>query len=257
MTDDGAVERSDSPINSVENALRLLAAFEFHDELRVADVGRMLGVARSTAHRLLRVLTAHGFVSQDPESRAYVVGPSLLRLAVSLSRGLDLTTVARPIMTERVDELGETVHLTVLQGTQVFFLDSIETSKPLRVGGRAGHLRPAYATAAGRVLLSELDTEELHALVPPTLEALTSRTIGDRAELEALLASARRCGYASSLGESEEDVASVAVPIRGATGRITAALAVAAPPSRLGEDDVPVIAARLAAGAARVGSLLR
>ncbi|MBD3146589.1 IclR family transcriptional regulator [Microbispora bryophytorum] len=251
-----APDKPDSPIGSADNVLRLIAAFEQHDKLRVADVSRMLGVARSTAHRLLRVLVAHGFASQDELSKAYIVGPSLLRLAVSISRGLDLTTVAAPVMAELVDELGETVHLAVLQGSEVFFLESIETPKPLRVGARAGHLRPAYATATGRVLLSELSDEELQAHLPSVLSALTRRTVTDREELASVLATARRQGYAWSLGESEEDVASVAVPVRNASGRIAAALAAAAPPSRLGEEDVASIAAKLTFGATRISSLL-
>lgn len=256
MTDDDA-DKPSSLIGSVDNALRLLAAFEEHEQLRVADVGRMLGVARSTAHRLLRVLVAHGFAVQDQESKAYVVGPSLLRLAISISRQLDLTTVARPLMTELMGELNETIHLAVLQGDEVFFLESIETPRSLRVGGRAGDLRPAYATATGRILLSELSTDDLRARLPSRLDALTPRTVTDRAQLEALLVEAQRRGYASSLGESEEDVASVAVPVRDASGRIAAALAAAAPPSRLGETDVMRVAATLKAAAAHIGSLLR
>lgn len=251
-----APDKLDSPIGSADNVLRLIAAFEQHDTLRVADVSRMLGVARSTAHRLLRVLVAHGFASQDELSKAYVVGPSLLRVAVSISRGLDLTRVAAPVMAELVDELGETVHLTVLQGAEVFFLKSIETRKSLRVGARDGGRRPAYATATGRVLLSELGDEELPAHLPSVLSPLTRKTVTDREELAAVLATARRQGYAFSLGESEEDVAAVAVPVRNANGRIVAALAAAAPPSRLGEEDVASIAAKLTAGATRIGSLL-
>lgn len=249
-------DASRSAIGSVDNALRVLTAFEETDQLRVANVARTLGVARSTAHRLLRVLALHEFVSQDPVSKAYVVGPSLLRLAVSIARELDLTTVARPIMTELVDELGETIHLSVLRGTDIFFVDSIETTKPLRVGARAGHLRPAHATAAGRVLLAELDTSALRALLPGKLAAVTPSTVTSRAKLEDILETARRRGYATSLGESEEDVASVAVPVRHADGRIAAALAVAAPPSRLDTKDIAGIATRLTAGAARIGSLL-
>ncbi|MFI7033736.1 IclR family transcriptional regulator [Microbispora rosea] len=251
-----APDKLDSPIGSADNVLRLIAAFEQHDKLRVADVSRMLGVARSTAHRLLRVLVAHGFASQDELSKAYVVGPSLLRVAVSISRGLDLTRAAAPVMAELVTELGETIHLAVLQGSEVFFLKSIETPKSLRVGARDGDLRPAYATATGRILLSELSDEELQTHLPSVLSPLTRKTVTDREELTSVLATARRLGYAWSLGESEEDVASVAVPVRNASGRIAAALAAAAPPSRLGEEDVASIAAKLTSGATRISSLL-
>jgi DNA-binding IclR family transcriptional regulator len=242
------------PIGSVDNALRLLEQFaEGTASIRVAEASRTLGVARSTAHRLLQALSSRGFVTQDPDTRAYIVGPVLLRLSVAVSRGLDLATVARPVMAELVDQIGETVHLVVLHGADVFFLASVETSKGLRVGGRAGQLLPAYATASGRVLLAELSSAELRRLIPGTkLPRRTARTVSTRSELEAVLAKTRERGYALSFGESEDEVSSIAVPIRRHAGDAFAALAIGAPPSRLGEDDVPTTAAALQAAATRI-----
>lgn len=242
------------PIGSVDNALRLLERFaEGTSSIRVAEASRLLGVARSTAHRLLQALASRGFVTQDLDTRAYVVGPVLLRLSVTVSRGLGLATVARPVMAEMVDEIGETVHLVVLHGADAFFLESVETSKGLRVGGRAGQLRPAYATASGRALLAELSSEELRRLLPSTkLPPLTSRTITSRSELEAVLDQTRERGYACSFGESEDEVSSIAVPIRRHTGDAIAALAIGAPPTRLSDDEVPRTAAALRAAALRI-----
>lgn len=242
------------PIGSVDNALRLLEQFaEGVPSIRVSEASRALGVARSTAHRLLQALASRGFVTQDQATRAYVVGPILLRLSVVVSRGLDLATVARPVMIELVENIGETVHLVVLHGADSFFLESIETSKGLRVGGRAGQLLPAYATASGRTLLAELSTQELHRLLPnPKLPRLTSRTVHSRSALEAVLAETRERGYATSFGESEDEVSSVAVPIRRHGGDAIAALAVGAPPSRLSDDDVPRITGALNAAAAAI-----
>ncbi|MFH5822847.1 IclR family transcriptional regulator [Georgenia sp. AZ-5] len=259
MTSDGDGSRPvpSYPIGSVDNALRLLEMFQKQRYVRVAEASRHLGVARSTAHRLLQVLQSHGFVEQEPDSRAYTAGPALIRMAVSVVRGLDLRTVARPVMADLVEQLGETVHLSVLRGTEIFFVESIETSKALRVGARTGITRPAHATAAGRVLLAELDHDELHRLLPASgLTRLTSRTLTSRAELEALLATVRQQGFATSFGESEEEVASVAVPVRDSHGRVAAALAVAAPPSRLLEDEAATVAVTLTGGAERISSSL-
>ncbi len=246
------------PIGSVDNALRLLEQFaEGAASIRVADASRTLGVARSTAHRLLQALAGRGFVTQDPDTRAYLVGPVLLRLSVAVSRGLDLASVAQPVMVDLVDRIGETVHLVVLHGADAFFLASVETSKGLRVGGRAGQLLPAYATASGRALLAEVTVDELRRLLPGTkLPALTSRTVRTRSELESVLAQARERGYASSFGESEDEVSSIAVPIRRHTGEAIAALAVGAPPTRLTDAEVPRTAAALHEAAARITARL-
>ncbi|WP_022884475.1 IclR family transcriptional regulator [Glaciibacter superstes] len=246
------------PISSVDNALRLLELFaQGTPSIRVAEASRILGVARSTAHRLLQVLAVREFVRQDPDSRVYLIGPALIRLSIAVSRGLDLATVARPIMSDLVETTGETVHLVVLHGADAFFLESIETSKGLRVGGRAGQLLPAYATASGRVLLAEFSADELHHLLQsPTLPRLTPHTVGQRSKLESILADTRQRGYATSYGESEEDVSSVAVPVRRHDDSVIAALAVGAPPSRLSDDDAPAIAKALQAAARQISDRL-
>lgn len=245
------------PINSVANALKLLEMFEAQRSVRVAHVGRHLGVARSTAHRLLQVLHSHGYVEQDQETRAYLPGPALVRMAVSIARGLDLRTVARPIMQELVERLGETIHLSVLRDAKSVFIESIETTRALRVGVRTGLTLPAHATASGRVLLAELVREDLHRVLPHAeLPAVTERTVTSRAELEAMLAGVRETGFATSLGESEEDVASVAVPVRDSHGRTVAAMALAAPPSRVPSSTVATVAAALVEGAARISTSL-
>lgn len=256
------VADADAPVTgssagSADNALRLVSMLGDQRPLRVTDVSRHLGVARSTAHRLLQILQSHDFVEQDNETRTYRVGPALVALSISLARGHDLATLARPVMADLVDELGETVHLSVLRGTDIVFLESVVTERAVRVGGRAGMARPAYATAAGRVLLSEVDLEEVHRLFPrERLEPLTPRTVSTRSRLDELLAAARETGYAASMGESEAEVATVAAPVRNSRGRVVSAIAIAAPLSRFDEARIPDIAASLTRAAERLSRLL-
>lgn len=117
--------------------------------------------------------------------------------------------------------------------------------------------RPAFATAAGRVMLAELDREEIVKLYPdPHFSPLTERTISERSQLEEILAVTRQIGYASCIGESEIEVASVAAPVRNSKGQVVSAIAIAAPVSRLDEADIPDIAQTLAHGAKRFAALL-
>jgi DNA-binding IclR family transcriptional regulator len=255
------VERPESedkpnyPIGSVDNALRLLRLFGRQRFVGVAEAGRDIGVARSTAHRLMQMLQYHGLVSQDPKSKAYTAGPELIGLAVSVVAGLDLRAVARPIMEEMVGVLEETVHISILRGADIFFLDSIETTRSLRVGARTGMTLPAHGTASGKVLLAWLDPAEIRRLLPHArLAPLTEQTLTSRRDLETHLARVRELGYASNFGESEDEVRSVAVPVRDAGGNVRAALAISAPPSRLDEDAVLEIAAVLKEGAKKIGA---
>jgi DNA-binding IclR family transcriptional regulator len=257
VLENGVTQERTHPVGSVENALRLLMMFQESEVVRVAEVGRQLGVARSTSHRLLQILQAQKFVEQDPETRGYRVGSELVALAISLTRGLDLRTVARPIMTELVERLGETVLLSVLRGPDIFFIDSIETTRALRIGSRTGMTRPAHATAAGRVMLAALDRDDLLGLYPDgDLASLTPGTVATRDELEQILEEVRRVGYATSISESESDMAAVATAVRDSGGRVVSALAIAAPPSRLDDDTLPAIIEAVKLAADRITSLL-
>src|SRR3954463_615537 len=104
------------PIESVDNALRVLLLLGERPSLRLTDVSQYLGVASSTAHRLLAMLQFRGYVRQDAATRSYVPGPTLDSLAFSLLRRLDVRNRARPVLERLNRELGETVHLGRLEG---------------------------------------------------------------------------------------------------------------------------------------------
>lgn len=202
------------PIDSVDNALRVLLLFNDTAALRQADVSRYLGVASSTAHRLLAMLQYRGFVRQDTATRSYVPGPSLDALAFGVLRRLDLRTIARPVLERLNAQLQETVHLGRLEDSDVHFIESIESSRALRVGGRAGRSMPAHCTSTGKALLAQLPEEELFRLYPcDQLAQLTPNSIGTRTELLTKLAEIRDRGYAASCEESEEGVGSLAVAL--------------------------------------------
>jgi IclR family acetate operon transcriptional repressor len=238
------------PIGSVDNALRLLRLFGEHRTIRIADASREIGVARSTAHRMMQMLQYHGFVRQDADSRAYMAGDELVRIGLSAVRQLDLRTLAHPILQALVEELQETTHLVERREGNVFFLDSIESPQNLRAGSRAGMMLPAFCTSTGKILLADLDTTELRKLYPKrTFERFTDKTHTKRSDLEAELKEVREAGYATNLGESEIDIAAVAVPVRDAHGAVRASLAVTAPMSRFSRSDIPQWIAALKAGA--------
>jgi DNA-binding IclR family transcriptional regulator len=236
------------PIGSVDSALRLLLMIRETDRLRVADAARALGVGRSTAHRLLAMLQYHGFVRQNPESRAYLPGPTLIEIGLAAVRDIDIRESTLPYLEQVRDALGETAHLSVLRGRDAFFLNSVESDRAVRTGGRIGALLPAHCTAAGKVLLAYLTPREIRARYPsPKLQSLTGRSVVSRDELERQLEEVRVAGYATNFGESESDLAAIAAPIFAAQGKAIASLSVSAPLTRLSREDAEVAAATLVA----------
>jgi len=235
------------PIASVDNALRLLMLFRGQPRVRLSDASAHLGVAHSTAHRLMAMLAYHGFVRQEPESRAYVAGPALVEIGLAAVRQIDIRGHARPVLEDLARSLGETAHLAVLEGANVRYLDAVESARALRVASRTGSALAAHCTASGKALLAELPDAEISALFAgqKALTALTERSISTRSGLLAELREVRRRGYAVNREESEEGVASVAVAVRGPQQVPVAALVVSAPVSRMTGEKAAGIAAQL------------
>ena len=223
-------------VSSVDNALSVLQLFKTRRVLRVADVAAHLGVARSTAHRLLVSLVQRGFAAQEPVTRAYIPGPELTEIGLAVVDLLDIRGRARPYMNALTEQLQETVSLVVLEGANVRFLDSIESSQILRVGSRTGHVLPAHCVSGGKALLASLSRDAIDALYPvEELPTLTPRSISTKTALLQALDVTRQHGYATNQEESESAVAAVAVALQ--TADAPAAITVAAPASRVDSVD--------------------
>jgi DNA-binding IclR family transcriptional regulator len=241
------------PLESVDNALQILLLLVTRTELRLTDVSVHLGVASSTAHRLLAMLQYRGLIRQDARTKAYQAGPSLDLLAFTVLKQLDVRDRARPVLAKLNADLQETVHLGRLEGAEVDFVASIESPQALRVANRLGIAMPAHCTSTGKVLLAALSAEELDALYPdPDLTQMTRHSIASTAALKSELAAVRRRGHAISNEEGEEGVVSIAVPLRSGTF----ALNISVPVSRMTRDLRRTALGRLSAAAAEIEALL-
>jgi IclR family acetate operon transcriptional repressor len=226
-------------LDSVDNALRLLLLLRRDGLLRVTQVADELGVAHSTAHRLLASLRHRGFVVQDG-SRAYRPGPACAELG-SAAYVLGLTPLVRERLERLNAEVGETVHLVVRTGRDVRFIDGVEGSQVLRVGSRTGMVLPAHRTSGGKALLAELPADQLAALYGEELDAFRRE-----------LATTRRRGYGVNVEESERGVVALGVAVHDADGRAVAAITVAAPSARFRRQEMAAVLPALRAAAARI-----
>ena len=245
------------PIESVDRALRILLLARDSSSVSVMEASRALEVAPSTAHRLLAMLEHRGFVQRDPRTRRYQAGSVLTDIGLAALKDFDIRTVARPVLEQLVQHVGETAHLTALRGSSVHFLDCVETEKVVRATSRVGGTLPAHATAAGKAQLALLPDETVKDLYPfERLSALTARTIRSRRALLRELAEIRNRGYAENLGESEEHVAAVACAIRNQDGAARGAITVAAPDVRYSTKDFPGVAKILKEATQTLGASL-
>jgi DNA-binding IclR family transcriptional regulator len=221
------------PIGSVDNALRLLLLFREQKTIRIADASEQLGVARSTAHRLMEMLAYHGFVQRETDSRAYGPGGALLDIGLSVVKHLDVRSIARPHLEALAHATGETVHLARLELPNVLFIDCVESDRAIRVASRVGRAVPAHCTSVGKAMLAASSPDVRKAYTKGRrLGALTSASITTLAGLNAQLADVPRRGYAVNVEESEEGLGSVGVAILDPSGRPVGAISVAAPLQR-------------------------
>lgn len=227
--------------SSVTNALRILSMLTRSPGLRVVDVSRTLGVANSTAHRLLSTMRDQGFLRQGKHSSRYVPGGALIDLSRHINSEFTLVQSAMPHLMRLRDSVNETVNLQILVGTEVLFLASAEDQHQLRVLTRSGTRSLAHANAGGKLLLAQLAPHEIRKRIGERPAALTAKTHVDPASLLAELRSIRQRGYSLNQGETDDGVNAVAVPVFDALGAVVAALSVAAPASRLPLVRVPSI----------------
>ncbi|VXB42531.1 IclR family transcriptional regulator [Arthrobacter sp. 9V] len=220
-------------IEAVDNALQLLQLLRDGGALRLKDAAAELGVAPSTAHRLMAMLVYRGFAVQD-ENRRYVPGPAMGVGPAGLSWTRLLRDLAQPHMELLSSQLDETVNLMVRVGTKVRFLATVEGSNVLRIGDRQGTVMPADKTSGGKVMLSELEPAMIDQLFRSHNAEIGGDTIPD-AEYPAFLReldSIRGNGFAANFEGTEEGVSALGMALHNRHGHVVGALSVATPATR-------------------------
>nr|WP_281373921.1 IclR family transcriptional regulator [Allobranchiibius huperziae] len=224
--------------------------------LTVAEAAQRLGIARSTAHRMLQMLVYRDFAVQDA-GRAYYAGPVLELAAHSRSHTAQLRSLALPHLRRLVDVVQESANLTIRTGDTARFIASVECDQALRVGSREGMVFPAHHTSGGLLLLAQLPDAELEEVYAPERYAESTEARPDLAALRTELAQIQRQGFALNQGRSERGVVAIGVPIRDGDGALVAGLSVSMPSVRFDEQRLPALIALLRAAGAALESDLR
>lgn len=224
----------------MDHALHLAAILQQEGPLRVSDAAERLGVARSTAHRLLAMLVYRDFAEQD-EDRRYVAGPVLRRPATP-EPAAELRRVALPHLQDLTARTDETTNLVVVVGDRARFVASVECDRVLRVGDRGGRVLPAHLASGGRAVLATRDEDELRALYGGE-----GSPVADVDGLVRELRRIRRQGFAVNDQRTETGVTAVgaAVPSDGLAGGISISM----PTARYRRDRLAEWAGLLAATA--------
>ena len=203
--------------------------------LGVVRIAELIGREKSQVSRALRTLAESRLVDRDPSTRHYRLGWRFFALAARAGEQR-LLSVAPPLLERLMKSLGETIHLSVLQGAEVLTVLSKSPPHAVTAVGWSGRMVPVYCTSSGRALLFDHDHDALSELLAGVeFRKLVPDTVRNVGELYVRIVAARDRGYALVDEEFEFGLVGAAAPVRDFRGRIVAALNVSAPKFRLGE----------------------
>ena len=224
--------------------------------MSVAEIVTALGIPKSTAYELVRVMLAEGLLAPADGARV-ALGRRLYELGMGYSAQADLVREGTRIARALRDETGETVQLSVMEGDLMLVLLKEEGIRAVRIISKAGSRVPVNWAAAGRLLVSDLDDAALRRLLSATVApSPTGRAETDVPRLMAQIRAFRARGHAVELGETNEHAGCVAAPIIDAEGRCAAAISVVAPEQRLVEPHFSVLLGAVTRRAAELSRVI-
>ncbi|WP_306361558.1 IclR family transcriptional regulator [Nocardia sp. CC227C] len=221
------------PIQSIERAaavLRLLARGS--GRMGVGEIAAALGLAKPTAHGILRTLQGVGFVDQDPATGKYFLGAALDQLGGGYLDANELRSRAINWADALAARTGEAVRIAAPQYGAVVVVHHVFRPDNTEQALALGESLPPHATALGKVLLA-YDADLAAGLRGATLTASTYRTITDRNTLNRALSEVRSTGWAGEMEEFHTGEAGIAAPIRSRGGLVVGAIGISGPMDRL------------------------
>ena len=221
-------------LSSVTTAIHLLKSFSADEhEIGISELAKRLGTAKSTVHRLATTLVSEGVLEQNPENGKYRLGIALFGLGALVRRRMDVSNEARPYLFALRATTNETVHLAILDGSEIMYVYNLESTHAIRMRSDIGVRKPAYCTAEGQAILAFHSPDVIDQIIRRGLRARTPQTITDPARLAKILELVRQRGYAIEDEESEIGMRCLAAPVRNDAAEVVAAVGVAGPVSRL------------------------
>ena len=235
-----------APTGSESPALRLIALLEHvarsDEPLTLTDIVARVQQPKPTVYRMLHQLEAAGLLMRETDGKRYAPGGRLARFAEDVILSGQSRASRHAILESLVDDLGETCNFTMPSGTEVVYVDRVETAWPLRFHLQPGSRVPMHCSASGKLFLAYMAPAQRNRLLDHLrCERYTPNTLATRAALEADIARTRQRGYALDNEEYVSGLVCVAVPVFDAAirSRVRGSIAVQAPASRFPIDTAP------------------
>jgi IclR family KDG regulon transcriptional repressor len=243
-------------VSAVVRVFSILDRLSLERSVSLEELSRETRLAKPTILRFLQTLQKLGYVRRD-ERDQWAITFKLFTMGSRALGHLDLYVAARPVAEKLAEELGETVHMGILEADEAVYVLKIESRYTIRMFSRVGRRIPLHCTAIGKALLAfSAPAERAAVLKGLKFVAFTPKTLSSRAKLEEELEAIRGRGYTVDDEEHEEGIRCIGAPIFDYTGAVVAALSVSWPVFRFPHGGTSAMAARVMDAAARISSIL-
>lgn len=253
-----AVDADDAPLRTFDKGLTILEGLAEigRQGATTVELGRRLGVHRTTVHRFLQTLARRGYAEQISDSDRYRVGLRVLGLASATMAGLTVRDVGMPILEALNQETNETVHVVMLDQGDVVTIDRVEAEHPVALRTYIGARRQAYCSAAGKAMLAYLPGAQVDEILARGMPARTPKTITDPTQFKAQLWEVTQRGYALDDEENLEGVRCAASPVFNLEGRLAGGISLSAPAMRVNDARLLELAVAVRAAARELSQQL-
>ena len=222
-------------MSAVSRTLAILEALSKVEAINLENLAKLTRLPKATLLRFLSTLVSLGYVHRDAAD-TYSLTLKMFSIGSRSLSHIDLITVARPFAKKLAEELGETVHMGILEDDSAVYVLKEESKYTIRMYSRVGKAIPLYCTAIGKIFLSEMDDDQLDSyLKDHSLKPFTPKSISDEQALREELKRIKDSGWSMDDEEHEMNIKCIAAPIRDYTGKTIAAISASWPVFRFEE----------------------
>lgn len=224
-----------SSMRSLHRAISVMNCFSSNElELSGSDIARKVGIPKTTAYRIISFLAEYGLLDKNSRTGKYTIGPALYALGSLYLSTADILKAADPVIKTLNELTSEAVSVGILDRASMILIMKEESKYAFRLTTHIGSILPAYASAMGKELLSQLPEKDLDTLIPEErLRLITKKTIATRTELKRELEQIRKADVSIDREGGYEGVESIACLIRGVSGKAVAAMSIPVPVFRM------------------------
>lgn len=227
-------------VQSVDRALSIMEVLSDYDEgLGITEISTKIDLHKSTVYRLLGTLIYKGYVKQDKSTNKYKITFKLFELGNKSIENIDIVSVSRPFIEDLMERVNEVVHLVLLEGEEIVYIDKVESHNTIRMHSNIGKRSPAYSTSVGKAIMAYLPKQKIKEIWDNSeIKKYTKYTITDFDKFMEELKGIRKIHYAIDDEENELGVRCIGAPIFNHKNEPIAAISISGPTSRVTKESV-------------------